>query len=85
MEFLLHVVWTDLGWLAGDTAVNVACWCETDHATHDVDAIRLVVGEVPSLPEAFRVGSERLTGWLADAHDADHWRAKVGLPPRCTY
>lgn len=77
MEFLLHVVGTDLGQLAVDTAVYVACWCETDHATHDVDAIRLVVGEVPSLPEAFRVGSERLTGWLADAHDADHWRAKV--------
>jgi hypothetical protein len=62
--------------------VNVACWCETDHATHDVEALRLVVGEETSLPKAFRAGAEHLTGWLADPHDADHWRAKAGLPPR---
>jgi hypothetical protein len=74
--------WTDLGRLAVDTAVNVACWCETDHATHDVEALRLVVGEETSLPKAFRAGAEHLTGWLADPHDADHWRAKAGLPPR---
>ncbi|MEU4039882.1 hypothetical protein [Streptomyces collinus] len=81
LEFLLQVVWTDRGHLAVDTAVNVACWCETDHATHDVDALRLVIDET-SLSDAFRAGAERLTGWLADPHDADHWRAKAGLPPR---
>lgn len=84
LEFLLHVVWTDLGRLAVDTAVNVTCWCDTDHATHDVDALRLVAGEETSLPEAFGVGAERLTGWLADPHDADHWRARAGLPARWT-
>ncbi|WP_073920573.1 hypothetical protein [Streptomyces sp. CB00455] len=26
--------------------------------------------------------AERLTGWLAGPHDADHWRAKAGLPPQ---
>ncbi|MFI1177634.1 hypothetical protein [Streptomyces melanogenes] len=82
LEFLLQVVWTDRGRLAVDTAVNVACWCETDHATHDIDAVRLVVGEETSLPEAFCAGADRLTCWLADPHDADHWRAKAGLPPR---
>ncbi|WP_331739762.1 hypothetical protein OG613_44465 (plasmid) [Streptomyces sp. NBC_00015] len=82
LEFLLQVVWTDPGQLAVDAAVNVACWCESDHATHDVDALRLVVGEETSLSDAFRAGAERLTGWLADPHDADHWRAKAGLPPR---
>ncbi|MEU3605978.1 hypothetical protein AB0E83_11055 [Streptomyces sp. NPDC035033] len=84
LEFLLQVVWTDQGQLAVDAAVNVACWCETDHVTHDVDALRLVVGEETSLPGAFRIGAERLTGWLADPHDADHWRAAAGLPPRRT-
>ncbi|MFF0435626.1 hypothetical protein ACFYU9_25860 [Streptomyces sp. NPDC004327] len=82
LEFLLQVVWIDPGHLAVDAAVNVACWCETDHATHDVDALRLVVGEKTSLPGAFRVGAERLVGWLADPHDADHWRTKAGLPSR---
>lgn len=82
LEFLLHVVWTDLGRLAVDTAVNVACWCDTDHATHDVDALRLAVGEETSLPEAFRAGAERLTAWLDDPRDADYWRVKAGLPPR---
>ncbi|MFJ7989194.1 hypothetical protein [Streptomyces sp. NPDC096351] len=82
LEFLLQVVWTDPSQLAVDAAVNVACWCETDHATHDVDALRIVAGEETSLPDAFRAGAERLTGWLADPHGADHWRAKAGLPPR---
>jgi hypothetical protein len=39
LEFLLQVVWTDRGRLALDAAVNVACWCDTDHATHDIDAL----------------------------------------------
>ncbi|MFD4693204.1 hypothetical protein [Streptomyces sp. NPDC058463] len=82
LDFLLQVVWTNQGRLAVDATVNVACWCETDHATHDVDTLRLVVGEETSLLEAFRVGAERLTGWLADPQDADYWRAKAGLPPR---
>ncbi|MFB7026558.1 MULTISPECIES: hypothetical protein [unclassified Streptomyces] len=82
LEFQLEVAWADLGQLAVDVAVNVACWCETDHATHDIDALRLAVGEVSSLPEAFRAGAERLAGWLADPHDADHWRAQAGLPAR---
>lgn len=77
LEFLLHVVWTDLGRLAVDAAVNVACWCDTDHATHDVDALRLVVGEGTSLPRAFQAGAERLIGWRTDPRDADFWRARA--------
>lgn len=84
LEFLLQVAWTDLGQLAVEVMVNVACWCETDHATHDVDTLRVVVGEETSLPEAFCVGARRLTSWLADPRDADHWRATAGLPPRRT-
>ncbi|WP_260610238.1 hypothetical protein [Streptomyces sp. WAC06614] len=82
LEFLLQVVWTDRCRLAVDATVNVACWCNTDHATHDVNALRLVVGEETSLPEAFCVGAKRLTGWLTDPHDADYWRAIAGLPAR---
>ncbi|WP_326605020.1 hypothetical protein [Streptomyces sp. NBC_01800] len=82
LEFLLQVVWTDQGKLAVDAAVNVACWCETDHATHDVDALNLVVGEETSLPQAFAAGAERLAGWLADPRDADYWRDRAALPPR---
>ncbi|MFB7828375.1 hypothetical protein [Streptomyces hydrogenans] len=82
LEFQLLVTKTASGRLVVDAVVNVACWCATDHATHDVDALGLVVGEEASLPDAFRAGAERLTGWLADPRDADHWRAKGGLPPR---
>ncbi|MFF8816114.1 hypothetical protein [Streptomyces pactum] len=82
LEFMLHVVWTDSGRLAVDAAVNVACWCDTDHAGHDVDALRLVVGEETSLPGAFAAGAQRLLGWLADPRDADFWRARAALPPR---
>ncbi|MFF2775555.1 hypothetical protein ACFVU3_11655 [Streptomyces sp. NPDC058052] len=82
LEFPLHVVWTDQGRLAVDTAVNVACWCASDHATHDVDAVRIVVGEDVPLLDAFRAGAARLARRPAEPHDADHWRATAGLPVR---
>lgn len=82
LEFLLQVVWTDFGQLAVDAAVNVACWCDTDHASHDVDALRLVVGEKTSLPRVFEAAAERLIGWLTEPRDADFWRARAALPPR---
>ncbi|WP_051809313.1 hypothetical protein [Streptomyces sp. NRRL S-378] len=82
MEFLLQAVWTDLGQLAVDAAVNVACWCETDHATHDVEVFSHDIADLALLPQAFRAGAERLIGWLADPRNADYWRAKAGLPAR---
>lgn len=82
LEFLLQVVWTEQGGLAVDAAVNVACWCRTDHATHDVDALTVVASDETSLPEAFRAAATHLAGRLAEPHDADHWRAEAGLPPR---
>ncbi|RST19632.1 hypothetical protein E2C00_00300 [Streptomyces sp. WAC05374] len=82
LEFQLEVVWTDRGRLAVDAAVNVACWCDTDHATHDVDALRLVVGEENSLAGVFQTGAERVIGWLTESRDADYWRARAGLPAR---
>ncbi|WP_423832488.1 hypothetical protein [Streptomyces manipurensis] len=82
LAFRLWVVWTGEGRLAVEAAVSVACWCDTDHTTHDVDAFRLLVGEENSLPGAFRARAERLTGWLADPGDADHWRTRAGLPTR---
>ncbi len=82
LEFLLQVVWTDLVQLAVGAAVNVACWCRTDHATHDVDALTVVVSDETSLPEAFWAAVTHLAGWLAEPHDADYWRAEAGLPLR---
>ncbi|MFE3559554.1 hypothetical protein ACFXKW_32570 [Streptomyces sp. NPDC059193] len=82
LEFLLQALWTEDGRLAVSAAVNVACWCETDHATHDVDAIELAVGTGTSIGQAFEAGAERLVGWLADPHDADYWRDRAALPPR---
>lgn len=84
LEFWLQVFWTDQGRLAVNAAVNVACWCETDHATHDIDELTLVVDEGRSLAHAFAAGSERLVGRLMDPHDADYWRDRAALPPRWT-
>ncbi|AEY86882.1 hypothetical protein SHJG_1607 [Streptomyces hygroscopicus subsp. jinggangensis 5008] len=67
---------------AVDTAVSVACWYEINDTTHDVDARRIMAGEQTSLPGAFGAGAARLTGWLADPHDPDCWRATAGLPVR---
>ncbi|MFD7560462.1 hypothetical protein ACFV9E_38965 [Streptomyces sp. NPDC059835] len=84
LEFWLQVFWTDEGQIAVNAAVNVACWCETDHATHDIDELTLVVDEGTSLAQAFAAGSERLVGWLLDPQDADYWRNRAALPPRWT-
>ncbi|MFD3720017.1 hypothetical protein [Streptomyces sp. NPDC058674] len=84
LEFWLQVFWTDQGKIAVNAAVNVACWCETDHATHDIDELTLVVDEATSLAQAFAAGSERLVGCLVDPHDADYWRNRAALPPRWT-
>ncbi|MET8294124.1 hypothetical protein [Streptomyces sp. NPDC005180] len=82
LEFLLQVLWTAEGRLAVSAAVSVACWCESDHATHEVDAIELVAGTSISLGRAFEAGAERLLGWLADPRDADYWRDRADLPSR---
>ncbi|MGW5638224.1 hypothetical protein [Streptomyces sp. NPDC003832] len=82
LEFLLQVVWTGSGRLAVEAAVNVACWCDSDHASHDVDAVRLAVDDPALLPHTFRAAAQRLHEWLADPRDADYWRATAGLPAR---
>lgn len=82
LEFWVQVFWTDQGQLAVNAAVNVACWCETDHATHDIDELTCIVDEETSLAQAFEAGSERLVGWLADPYNADYWRNRAALPPR---
>ncbi|MFF4344806.1 hypothetical protein ACFY00_33400 [Kitasatospora sp. NPDC001540] len=82
LEFQLQVGWTAQGRHELTAAVNVGCWCETDHGTHDVDVLGLVIGDGISLPRAFEAGAERMTGWLADPRDADFWRARADLPAR---
>ncbi|WP_406335720.1 hypothetical protein [Streptomyces sp. NBC_00203] len=82
LEFLLDVSWTDQGQLSVSAAVNVACWRDVDHATHDADALHVVIGAEPSLSQAFQAGADRLVGWLADPRDPDYWRHRAGLPAR---
>ncbi|GLW75042.1 hypothetical protein Kpho02_73390 [Kitasatospora phosalacinea] len=81
-EFQLQVGWAEQGRHEVSASVNVGCCCETDHGTHDVDVLRFVVGDEVSLPRAFEACAERTGRWLADPRDADHWRARGGLPTR---
>lgn len=82
LEFQLQVGWTDQGQHEVTASVNVGCWCEADHGTHDVDVLQTTVDDEISLPQAFEGCAERMAGWLADPRDADHWRAREGLPAR---
>ncbi|MFJ5228437.1 hypothetical protein ACIQBJ_00940 [Kitasatospora sp. NPDC088391] len=82
LEFQLQVGWTDQGRHEVAASVNVSCWCENDHGTHDVDVLTFAVGDEISLPRAFAACAERMTGWLADPRDADFWRARGDLPAR---
>ncbi|MFI0721888.1 hypothetical protein [Streptomyces sp. NPDC021224] len=82
LEFQLQVGWTDLGQHEVTASVNVGCWCEADHGTHDVDLLKVVVGDEISLRQAFEACAERMAGWLTDSRDADFWRAREDLPAR---
>ncbi|MEV6209159.1 hypothetical protein [Kitasatospora sp. NPDC051914] len=82
LEFQLQVGWTDQGQHEVTASVNVGCWCEIDHGTHDVDVLKFAVGDGISLPRAFEACAERMTTWLADPRDADFWRAREDLPAR---
>ncbi|MER5636252.1 hypothetical protein ABT095_04775 [Kitasatospora sp. NPDC002227] len=82
LEFQLQVGWTDQGQYEVATSVNVGCWCEADHGTHDADVLRFVVGDEISLPHAFEACADRMANWLADPRDADLWRARADLPTR---
>ncbi|SEM41776.1 hypothetical protein [Streptacidiphilus jiangxiensis] len=82
LEFQLQVGWTAQGQHDVTASVNVGCWCETDHGTHDVEVLNSVVGDEISLPEAFEACADRMAGWLADPRDADFWRAREDLPTR---
>ncbi|MFD7640782.1 hypothetical protein ACFV4P_09010 [Kitasatospora sp. NPDC059795] len=81
-EFLLDVGWTADGRHLVTAVVNVGCWCETDHGTHNVDVLQLAVGDGLSLPQAFAACAGHLSERLTDPRDADHWRAFEGLPAR---
>ncbi|MFB7949548.1 hypothetical protein ACFC6L_32095 [Kitasatospora phosalacinea] len=82
LEFQLQVGWTGLGQHEVTASVNVGCWCETDHGTHDVDVLKVVVGDETSLPRVFAACAERMTVWMTDPRDADYWRTREDLPVR---
>ncbi|SNX55754.1 hypothetical protein SAMN06272735_0184 [Streptomyces sp. TLI_55] len=45
----------------------MACWCDTEHATHDIDAVRVVVDDETSMGlayESFAGEAGRLTTLL---------------------
>lgn len=82
LEFDLDVQWTRQGRLQVVAAVNVACWCATNHNTHYVDKLVLTIDPGASLGRAFETASRLMITWLEDPHTADWWRAKARLPSR---
>ncbi|MEV7119617.1 hypothetical protein [Kitasatospora griseola] len=76
LEFQLQVGWTAEGRHEVAAVVNVECWCETDHGTHDVEVLKFAVGDGMSLPAAFEACAARMADWLADPRDADFWRSR---------
>jgi hypothetical protein len=84
LAFHLDVFWTDEGRLSVSAAVNVACWCETDHATHYVDDLTLLVKGDTSLGQAFQECAEQLISWLENPREPDYWRERAVLPLRST-
>lgn len=72
LEF--DVEWTKSGELNVCVAVGVACWCEVNHGTHDVDFFNLPMSGGTSLSDAFEAGVAKLIGWLAEPRDPEWWR-----------
>ncbi|MFF2630415.1 hypothetical protein ACFVUN_32200 [Kitasatospora griseola] len=76
LEFQLQVGWTAEGRHEVAAVVNVECWCETDHGTHDVEVLTFAVGDEMSLSAAFEAGAARMADWSADPRDAEFWRSR---------
>ncbi|MCP2337939.1 hypothetical protein [Actinomadura rupiterrae] len=79
-EFGISVEWTVGGGLAVVVTVNLACYCETDHGTHNVDEFRLGVGRDTPHGEAFEAACRQMAVLLQAPRSAHWWRVKAGLP-----
>lgn len=82
LSLVLDVTWGPEGGLRVTAAVNAACWCEVDHATHDVDSLELAVGTDVSLGAAFERGVEQMLLWSEGQRDPSYWRSRAGFPSR---
>jgi hypothetical protein len=81
-ELFLEIEWQPNGQRRAWAAVNIACWCETDHGTHyPVEVAEEITGDA-----ALGAALERVVGpfleWLEDPIDPSVWRERAGLPQR---
>jgi hypothetical protein len=79
LELTLDVAWRPE--LTVNAAVEVACWCPTDHNMHQVRESRWPATGTEELAEAFAAGITMLTGVLdSGPFDPRPWRLDAGLP-----
>lgn len=79
LELTLDVAWRPD--LTVNAAVEVACWCSTDHNIHQVRESHWPVADTEELVEAFAAGVAMLAGVLdSGPFDPRPWRLDAGLP-----
>jgi hypothetical protein len=66
--------------LAIYTAIEVACWCPTDHNMHAVHEQHWLAASGPALATAFETAIAAVRSWAADSQDPNHYRQRAGLP-----
>lgn len=79
LELTLDVAWRPE--LTVNAAVEIACWCPTDHNMHQVRESHWPVAGTEELVEAFAAGVAMLAGVLdSGPFDPRPWRLEAGLP-----
>jgi hypothetical protein len=79
LELTLDVAWG--GELTVNAAVEVGCWCPSDHNIHRVREGRWPAAGTNQLVEGFTAGAAMLAGVLdSGPFDPRPWRLEAGLP-----
>ena len=78
--FNLHVSREEPPRLSVDISIDVYCWCEQDHNTHEVHSQSWLVGTAAAFTDAFESATVALSSWLAGSHEPSMYRAAAGLP-----
>lgn len=66
--------------LAVYTAIEVACWCPTDHNMHAVHEQHWLAASGPAIATAFETAITAVRSWATNSQDPNHYRRRAGLP-----
>jgi hypothetical protein len=81
LQLTLDIAWRTPERLTVNAAVEVACWCSTDHNMHRVREAQWLVNSTAELLEGFTAGTAMLSDVLdSGPYEPGPWRTASHLP-----